>query len=461
MIYSSSKTVFFLLFLILFSYSKEEQISYSSNSFKESIEHINNPDQGFYRPLLVSLKPDSFSHGNNNPEQVYHLRCDISQFSGAVNSDGVDKKITDIALNGLDNYLTEIKKQNKNAVIRFSYDPNYNGNQNKEPSLSTIETHIKQLSVILNKHVDTLTAIEAGLLGPWGEMHSSKIATEENKALIFKYWLQNTKEIPILARTPKAIFVYFGKNLDEMEKLTINQNDEGYRLGLFNDGYLGTNIDTGTYVYDRNRETQWLATQNEHLPYGGETCAVSYMSNLENCLPEMFLLGLSYLNIEYHTGVIEKWKNLKYNDTLGSDILFYGMSGFEYIRRHLGYRLIIKSINVNYEKFGKYEMKIKLRNVGFGNMYKTKKIDIIFTDMKDREISRINVGEYKGEMNIEFKERLLSEENAEYKAYLSIYGSIEDNTVYYPVQFANEDIYNKDLKGHLLFYVKNGEIIEP
>ena len=461
MIYSSSKTVFFLLFLILFSYSKEEQISYSSNSFKESIEHINNPDQGFYRPLLVSLKPDSFSHGNNNPEQVYHLRCDISQFSGAVNSDGVDKKITDIALNGLDNYLTEIKKQNKNAVIRFSYDPNYNGNQNKEPSLSTIETHIKQLSVILNKHVDTLTAIEAGLLGPWGEMHSSKIATEENKALIFKYWLQNTKEIPILARTPKAIFVYFGKTLDEMEKLTINQNDEGYRLGLFNDGYLGTNIDTGTYVYDRNRETQWLATQNEHLPYGGETCAVSYMSNLENCLPEMFLLGLSYLNIEYHTGVIEKWKNLKYNDTLGSDILFYGMSGFEYIRRHLGYRLIIKSINVNYEKFGKYEMKIKLRNVGFGNMYKTKKIDIIFTDMKDREISRINVGEYKGEMNIEFKERLLSEENAEYKAYLSIYGSIEDNTVYYPVQFANEDIYNKDLKGHLLFYVKNGEIIEP
>ena len=461
MIYSSSKTVFFLLFLILFSYSKEEQISYSSNSFKESIEHINNPDQGFYRPLLVSLKPDSFSHGNNNPEQVYHLRCDISQFSGAVNSDGVDKKITDIALNGLDNYLTEIKKQNKNAVIRFSYDPNYNGNQNKEPSLSTIETHIKQLSVILNKHADTLTAIEAGLLGPWGEMHSSKIATEENKALIFKYWLQNTKEIPILARTPKAIFVYFGKTLDEMEKLTINQNDEGYRLGLFNDGYLGTNIDTGTYVYDRNRETQWLATQNEHLPYGGETCAVSYMSNLENCLPEMFLLGLSYLNIEYHTGVIEKWKNLKYNDTLGSDILFYGMSGFEYIRRHLGYRLIIKSINVNYEKFGKYEMKIKLRNVGFGNMYKTKKIDIIFTDMKDREISRINVGEYKGEMNIEFKERLLSEENAEYKAYLSIYGSIEDNTVYYPVQFANEDIYNKDLKGHLLFYVKNGEIIEP
>ena len=38
---------------------------------------------------------------------------------------------------------------------------------------------------------------------------------------------------------------------------------------------------------------------------------------------------------------------------------------------------------------------------------------------------------------------------------------IENNVVYYPIQFANENIYNKDLKGHFLFYVKNGEIIEP
>ena len=441
--------------------SKTEQTTYSSNSFKESIEYINNPDQGFYRPLLVYLKPDSFKYGSNSPEQVYHLRCDISEFSGAVNSDGKDQKLTDKALNGLDDYLYEIKKENKNAVIRFSYDPNYGGKKDKEASLSTIETHIKQLSEILNKHTDTLTAIEAGLLGPWGEMHSSKIATEENKALVFKYWLKYTKKIPILARTPRAIFTYFEKSLDEMEELTIKSSDEGYRLGLFNDGYLGTNTDTGTYTYDRKRETKWLATQNEHLPYGGETSGVSDMSNLEVCLPEMFLLGLSYLNIEYHSGVIDKWKKLEYNDTLGSDTLFYGISGFDYIKRHLGYRLLIKSVSVTYEKFGEYEMKIKLRNVGFGNMVKTKKIDVIFTDMSNKELSRSNVGEYNGEMSIDIKGELLEEDSSDYKVYLSVYGSIESKVVYYPIQFANEDIYNKDLKAHLLFYVKKGELIEP
>ena len=102
----------------------------------------------------------------------------------------------------------------KNFVIRFCYDPRNGGNKDKEASMSTIETHIKHLSEIFNKHADTLTTIESGFLGPWGEMHSSKIATEENKALVIKYWLENTKEIPIIARTPKAMFTYFGKSLD-------------------------------------------------------------------------------------------------------------------------------------------------------------------------------------------------------------------------------------------------------
>ena len=49
-----------------------------------------------------------------------------------------------------------------------------------------MEKHIKQLGSILDKHYHTLIAIEAGMLGPWGEMHSSDIATDENKAKVFQ-----------------------------------------------------------------------------------------------------------------------------------------------------------------------------------------------------------------------------------------------------------------------------------
>ena len=69
----------------------------------------------------------------------------------------------------------------------------------------------------------------------------------------------------------------------------------------------------GTYMLDRTREINWLATINDNLPFGGETCEVNYKSNLNICLNEMFLLRLSYLNIQYHTGVIDKWKNVYYD----------------------------------------------------------------------------------------------------------------------------------------------------
>ena len=155
------------------------------------------------------MTPDSFTNKTNKPiDDIYHLRCDISQFSKVSNNDK-DKELTEITLNGLDEYLSKLKTENKNAVIRFSYDPGFDGAINNEASLEMIEKHIKQLSPILDKHYHTLIAIEAGMLGPWGEMHSSQIATEENKVKVFKWWLQNTHHIPILARTPKAIFTYY------------------------------------------------------------------------------------------------------------------------------------------------------------------------------------------------------------------------------------------------------------
>ena len=204
------------------------------------------------------------------------------------------------------------------------------------------------------------------MLGPWGEMHGTKLATEENKAKVFKWWLQNTNKIPILARTPKAMLQYFGKTLSQMEEYEIKSTDEGYYLGLFNDCYLSSSSDKGTYS-DRKKETQWLSTQNEHLPYGGETCAVYELSDLDKCVPEMKLLKLNYLNGGFKEDVMKKWKNAEITESLGLESLYNGMSGFDYIERHLGYTLLIKSVNVDYETYGSYKLKINLKNVGPGN----------------------------------------------------------------------------------------------
>ena len=431
---------------------------FSSNSFIESKEPINNPDRGFYYPVRVDITPDDLTYWEYFPQQIIHLRCDIGPFSGKVNSEKQDKQITNKALEGLDKLLFTIKSENKNAIIRFCYD-NYKGVPDLEPSMQTIEQHIKQLSSVLNKYPDTLTAIEGGMLGKWGEMHTSAIATNENKALVFKYWLENTDDIPVLARTPIAIFTYFNKTLDEMENFTINKQDKGSRLGIFNDCYLSSYNDVWTYTINRTRETNWLSKINENLPYGGETCNVSYMSNLEIAIPEMRLLSLSHLNIEYHKGVIQKWESLTYNSTLGKDKLYYGKSGLGYIDTHFGYRLVVKSIDVSYRKGGNFELTVNIENVGFGNLLKTKRVDIIYTDLGRNITNRKEVKKYNGEKQIKINGKLLNKDHEEYKVFIRLYGSYENNNVYYPIQFANENMYDDYIKANLLFSVKKGGTI--
>ena len=447
-----------IIIIIIIVVATNKDNKFYSNDFKESNAFKNNPDQGFYIPADILITPTEIKINAPKPEQVYHLRCDISDFSKA-NNGNKDLELTQTALNNLDELLTKIKLENKNAVIRFSYDPKYAGNLNREPSFNMIETHIKQLSPVLNKYYYLLIAIEAGMLGPWGEMHSSDIATEGNKTKVFQLWLQNTNGIPILARTPESIFYYFGKNLSQMEEGKITNQDEGYYLGIFNDCYLSSDTDVGTYRFNRTREVNWLSNINQHLPYGGETCQVHRMNDLDYAIPEMYKLGLSYLNLEYKPEVINKWKNSIYNSSIGKDSLFYGKSGFDYIKSHIGYRLVIRSININYEKEGELEVLIKIDNVGFGNLLKEKIVDLIYTDMNNEIIKRNQIGKYKGENQLKIKSKLLSKEQGEYKVFIKIYGLKENNMDFYFIQFANDNIFNEEINSTYIFKVnKEGKI---
>ena len=449
------------LIILIFTLANAEKFSYSSKDFTETAEEINNPDQGFYKAIVVTLEKEDFRVKTEFPKnQLLHLRCDISAFSKAVNHIQ-DYDLTGYALESLDNYLGEIRNKNKNVVIRFTYDKEVAGNANQEASMAQIRTHIRQLSDILNKYPDTITAIEAGMLGPWGEMHTSVVAEDDsNKAEVFKNWLQHIKVIPIMARTPSAIYAYFGKTLDQMQEFSISPDDPGYRLGIYNDCFLSSEDDRGTYK-DRERETKWLSKINEHLPFGGEICRVHQYSDLKFCIPEMKLLKTNYINGGFDHDVTDiKWRQEKYTSAYGQDKIFYGLTAFDYIKRHLGYRLFIKSLSVSYEQYGPFSLKIKLENVGFGHLVKTKKLDIIYTDKDNKEIKRFNVGEYNGSfgnLKIDIDGDFLgAEEASEYKVNLRIYGSFENDMVYYPVQLANENIYDKDLMAHYLFSVKDG-----
>ena len=79
--------------------------------------------------------------------------------------------------------------------------------------------------------------------------------------------------------------------------------------------------------------------------------------------------------------------------------------------------------------------------------------------MQGEIISRKNIGKYKGENKLVINGELLSEEHEDYQVFIKIYGFNENNKDYYYIQFANDDIFNENLKATYAFKVlKGGEI---
>ncbi|MDE6667702.1 MAG: DUF4832 domain-containing protein [Clostridia bacterium] len=421
----------------------------SALPYEESTEAINNPDQGFYRPIYVRVKEDGATYNKNivnASTQLYHLRIDISDFSAAVNG-SADKPLTDKSLEDLNSLLSYLKEKEKNAVVRFAYDPSYGGAKDKEPAKEIILKHIQQVCPILNKYQATVTAIEAGLIGPWGEMHSSKIANAEYISPIIETFLTNTANLPVLVRTPKMIYNYLGIKLADIDGYEISATDKAYRLGLYNDGYLGSDSDLGTYT-DREREIEFLSKQTNHLPYGGEVVIPnSPLHDIETCLPEMFKINLSYLNIEWNNQVIDKWKSTVYTAKCGDEKIYYGKTAFEYIQNRMGYRFVVTNSKLQYKD--KFTANLTLKNLGFGNLNKTKYAKLLFVDGSGEVKLTKQVEDFTGAESVSYSADL-NLAGGKYEVYLCLYGEEVDGKPTYALQFANKDIWNATLKANKL-----------
>ena len=142
-----------------------------SLDYNESTEALNNPDQGFYRPVYVKVtdtevKPNA---NINSAARLLHLRMDISAYSSAAG--GADKPLTDKALSDFENMLADMRKREKNAIVRFAYAPGFGDMKNAEPSDAVMQGHIIQICSVLNKYESVITAVEVGMIGPLSLIH--------------------------------------------------------------------------------------------------------------------------------------------------------------------------------------------------------------------------------------------------------------------------------------------------
>ena len=376
--------------------AESETMKDSGIEYTELVETISNPAAGYSSTVWPTCRPGNTPVYNPTAGLVLFF-IDIGEFSCGVNgtyheddtyTEGVDYDLDEAFFKAWDETFENCRKNGCMIAMRFRYDDL--GKDNPEPAtFEQVLHHIEQIreSGLLEKYSDIIAFVEAGLVGKWGEMHGGKYVTVDYKAKVLEAMLQAVPSpIPVTVRTPDIFAEWAGierKDLNNFELIdsiteseysaTIQENKD--RVGLFNDGYMGSINDLGTFS-NREIETDWINHQAVTSYYGGEFSgahdyAQSFDTYLpENAIPEMYKTHLSYINCN----IFPFYKDFTFSEEYSvegvDNSAYYGQNVFQFIRDHIGYRFVIRKseLTPTVEQGGDVTVNFKIENTGFAGV---------------------------------------------------------------------------------------------
>lgn len=403
-------------------------------NYTDSLDSLANPESGFYDAQVMRMMPDGTVNCGNPCKtwgKIFQMRIDISRFSEngcyAINSrcdagervtnSGLADSCRKVALNEgymcksqpfteemlstLRNWFLQAREENRTLIVRLAYDGWFDGHKNPEPDQEVVRNHMRQIGPLYSEFSDVVVYVELGLYGSWGEENSSVRGTAEAIGDAMQTLLENSNsEIKTGPRRPNFIATWSGISSDNgyagfavgdpiADSIFASKGDTIYRVGMYNDGYLGNSGDMGTVRVNpyakitREMMVHYLETYAHHVPYGGELVYNSNESRGPINTPrylsyEGFRTHTSYLNRYYDKNVINAWSDSIFDGE--HDPEYVGHDGFTYVRNHLGYRYILRESNVmdSVGIGGKFKANLKIENVGFGNMTQRRKVTLVF-----------------------------------------------------------------------------------
>ncbi|MBQ8696330.1 MAG: DUF4874 domain-containing protein, partial [Clostridia bacterium] len=269
----------------------DDGLTDSGLDYTESTEILKNPNMGYPAHASISMS-DTMSARNDSGFMWYYIN--ISNYSGANSmlpesvtwpANRVDRPISDRALAAFRKTLDNLRENGGSCFMRFVYD--WDGQAGREPSsIDTIINHIEQLCGVVSDYADICFGFECGIIGVFGEMHSSIYCGSQFANPIIDAYLDNTPDTMVLmVRTPAYITQYLGVSRSELATLVTEKGSPEYRLSYFNDGYMNSDNDLGTW-YNRAQDIQFLSRQAAHGAYGGEFGSAYWILPCNSCLPE-------------------------------------------------------------------------------------------------------------------------------------------------------------------------------
>lgn len=364
--------VILLLVVVVVFLNRSQKLMFFPEPLSETADVLKNPYQGFYRIVPYTLTDDGSQQVSTVSEYdlpLVLLEINLEQFR--------DGPISDPALGQLDAILDTWSQSDSQILLRFLYD--WNGiARTKEPnSLSTILTHIDQVGEIVNRYPSSVYLMQGVLIGNWGEMHGSAFSDDGSvQTLVNHLHRVIDPSIYLSLRTPAQWRMVTGLN-DLPEASFSDGTSLAARLGLYNDGMLGSLSDLGTYgdtlrkdagPGTREEEIRFQNQLCQYVPNGGEVVYNTPYNDLPAAVQYLQAIHVSYLNADYDPAALDKWKSTVWKE---ADV-FSGCDGLTYVKAHLGYRYTARKFTL--QKRGLFQPHIHLcltlDNVGFSNTLK-------------------------------------------------------------------------------------------
>lgn len=383
------------------------------------MEGLYNPERGFRLEVALDVTEKNYVWA---PEKYPDITSYLEEQSELYASDSVSlvqtyfyltgavgKELTGEDFRTMGIFFDKLRSLGKKAVLRFAYETQFLGRAATGPTLEDIIRHTEQLKPFLKENKDVIQVVQAGMIGAWGEWHSSFHGLEKSddtKRTILQH---------ICRMTPEGRAVQI--RVPEYKNLLGTASDDYKRISFHDDFIVikkhqwDGGMSEGTPAYEQ------IVRESPCFPVDGELPWGTWSMNEDPDNPEagwiidglqtarrLFLQHFTSLSVIHNykeKNTKDKysmmyWKEtpvstefLRENKMPVSDGYFIRKDGsvaernvFDYIRDHLGYRIELQEMTAPAVLLAGQDnpVEISLMNRGFSTLFNEHPVYLVLID---------------------------------------------------------------------------------
>jgi hypothetical protein len=239
-------------------------------------------------------------------------------------------------------------------------------------TVARMRAHVDAIAAMLGDFIDVIAFVEAGYLGRWGEWNHADHAASTAPVLVDPDARRAFLAYVLAAYAAAGVDRYVGVRRPVFARELVDM-DPTVRVGLYNDCFMTTSSDFGTYSnfesgnpanFDSSEAARaWAETFTATAPFGGETCPTGDGSERWRSCDAMVggasepgTLHMSYLHGGYALDARSTWE---------------AMGCYDELRRRLGYRFEVEQVVYPPAVAAgqRVDVSIRVRNTGWSRLH--------------------------------------------------------------------------------------------